>query len=127
MDQGKTRSVVALMQGFSVETTPTSAAKVTSFADHLPSGTAVNVTFLPGSDFADTVAVATRLRGEGFEPVPHIAARSIADAATLDRFLGRLKDEAGVTQVLAVAGGLDAPVGAFASSMDMLATGLFEA
>lgn len=127
MDQGKTRSVVALMQGFSVETTPTSAAKVVSFADHLAPGTTVNVTFLPGSDFADTVAVATRLRGEGFEPVPHIAARSIADAATLDRFLGRLKDEAGVTQVLAVAGGLDAPAGAFASSMDMLATGLFEA
>ncbi|GHD42432.1 methylenetetrahydrofolate reductase [Thalassobaculum fulvum] len=119
--------VVALMRDFSVETTPTSAAKVASFADHLAAGTTVNVTFLPGSDPADTVAVARRLRAEGFEPVPHVAARSLADRATLDRYLGRLGDEAGVTQALVIAGGVDKPVGAFASSMDLLATGLFQA
>ena len=121
------RDVITLVDGFSVETTPASAAKVASFADHLPQGTTVNVTFLPGSDIADTIAVATRLRRAGFEPVPHIAARSIADNAMLDRTLGRLTDEAGVTQALVIAGGLDHPLGAFASSMDLLATGLFEA
>ena len=120
------RDVTALIEGFSVETTPASAAKVASFADHLAPGTTVNVTFLPGSEIADTIAVATRLRREGFEPVPHIAARSVADAAMLDRTLGRLADEAGVTQALTIAGGLDRPVGTFASSMDILATGLFE-
>lgn len=120
------RDVTALMQGFSVETTPASAAKVASFADHLAPGTTVNVTFLPGSDIEDTIAVATRLRREGFEPVPHIAARSLTDSAMLDRTLGRLADAAGVTQVLVIAGGLDRPLGPFASSMDMLVTGLFE-
>lgn len=119
--------VAALLSDWSVETTPASAAKVARFADHLAPGTTVNVTFLPGSDPADTVAVAKRLRAEGFEPVPHVAARSLADRAALDVFLGRLKDEAGVTQVLTVAGGVDKPVGAFASSMDLLATGLFQA
>lgn len=119
--------VVALMRDFSVETTPGSAAKVDRFAEHLAPGTTVNVTFLPGSDPADTVAVATRLRAEGFEPVPHVAARSLPDRAALDRFLGRLATEAGVTQVLAVAGGVDHPAGEFASSMDLLATGLFQA
>ena len=59
--------------------------------------------------------------------VPHVAARSLADAAALDRFLGRLKDDAGVTQALVIAGGLDRPLGAFASSIDLLATGLFQA
>lgn len=120
------RDVIALMQGFSVETTPASAARVASFAEHLAPGTTVNVTFLPGSEIDDTIAVATRLRAEGFEPVPHIAARSVTDAAMLDRTLGRLRDEAGVTQVLTIAGGLERPLGPFASSMDMLATGLFE-
>lgn len=121
------RDVITLIDGFSVETTPASAAKVASFADHLAPGTTVNVTFLPGSAIGDTIAVATRLRAEGFEPVPHIAARSITDAAMLDRTLGRLKDEAGVTQALVIAGGLDRPLGAFTSSMDLLATGLFGA
>lgn len=120
-------AVVALMRGFSVETTPTSAARVRHFGEHLAPGTTVNVTFLPGSEAADTVAVAARLRREGFEPVPHVAARSLPDRATLDRFLGRLKDEAGVTQALVIAGGLDRPLGAFASSLDLLATGLFQA
>lgn len=119
--------IVALMRDFSVETTPNSAAKVARFAEHLAPGTTVNVTFLPGSDPADTVAVARRLRAEGFEPVPHVAARSLADLDALDRFLGRLADEAGVTQALVIAGGLDRPIGAFASSMDLLATGRFQA
>ncbi len=127
MPNATAADVVALLRDWSVETTPTSAAKVNRFADHLAPGAAVNVTFLPGSDPADTVAVSKRLRAEGFEPVPHVAARSLADRAALDSFLGRLKDEAGVTQALVVAGGLDRPVGAFASSMDLLATGLFQA
>ena len=121
------RDVISLIDGFSVETTPASSAKVASFADHLAPGTTVNVTFLPGSAIDDTIAVAARLRREGFEPVPHIAARSIIDSAMLDRTLGRLTDEAGVTQALVIAGGRDRPMGAFASSMDLLATGLFEA
>jgi len=119
--------IVALMRDYSVETTPNSAAKVARFAEHLAPGTTVNVTFLPGSEPADTVAVARRLRAEGFEPVPHVAARSLADLDALDRFLGRLADEAGVTQALVIAGGLDRPLGAFASSMDLLATGRFQA
>ncbi len=118
--------IVALMRGFSVETTPTSASKVGRFADHLAAGTTVNVTFLPGSDPADTVAVARRLRTEGFEPVPHVAARSLTDRAALDRYLGRLADEAGVTQALVIAGGVDRPAGDFASSMHLLETGLFQ-
>lgn len=118
--------VMTLLADFSVETTPTSASKVASFADHLTQGTTVNVTFLAGTEPDDTIAVAARLRREGFEPVPHVAARSITDRNMLDRFLGRLKDEAGVTQALVIAGGLDKPTGAFGSSMDLLETGLFQ-
>ncbi len=126
MAQVSEGAVRALVSGFSVETTPASAAKVAAFGDHLAPGTTVNVTFLPGSEPEETVAVARRLRDEGFEPVPHVAARSIADEAALDRYLGKLVEEAGVTQVLVIAGGMDRPVGVFTSSMDMLSTGAFQ-
>ena len=62
MPNATAADVVALLRDWSVETTPTSAAKVNRFADHLAPGAAVNVTFLPGSDPADTVAVSKRLR-----------------------------------------------------------------
>ena len=115
-----------VMRGFTTEVTPGSAAKIERFSDHLRPGTTVYVTFLPGSDFADTVRVATRLRDEGFEPVPHIAARSMPDRAFLEENLKRLRDEAGVDHVLVIAGGVDRPVGEFTDSMQILETGLLD-
>jgi methylenetetrahydrofolate reductase (NADPH) len=120
------QQIMTFMAGFSAETTPGAAAKIADYRAHLRPGTTVYITFLPGSDFADTVHVAARLAREGFEPVPHIAARSIPDRTYLDRQLARLTQEAGVTQVLAIGGGVSQPVGEFADTMQMLATGLFD-
>ena len=120
------QSVQGLVAGFSTEVTPGSAAKIGSFRDHLREGTTVYITFLPGSDFADTVRVAKRLREEGFEPVPHFAARSIADKTALNDHLSRVVGEAGVDHVLCIAGAVDSPVGDFTDSMQILDTGLFE-
>lgn len=111
---------------WSIEVTPAGAAKVESFGDALAAGTDVNVTFLPGSDPADTAKVAARLRDEGMHPIPHIAARSIHDKAQLDSILKALKAEASVDEVLIIGGGVDKPVGDFASSMDILETGLIQ-
>lgn len=52
--------IQTLVRGFSVETTPGSAAKVDDFGALLPAGTTVNVTQLPGSSVSDTVAVCRR-------------------------------------------------------------------
>lgn len=111
---------------WSIEVTPAGATKVESFGDALAAGTDVNVTFLPGSDPADTAKVAARLRDEGMHPIPHIAARSIHDKAQLDSILKALKAEASVDEVLIIGGGVDKPVGDFASSMDILETGLIQ-
>ncbi|GAB5471502.1 MAG: methylenetetrahydrofolate reductase [Rhodospirillales bacterium] len=118
--------IIDLMRGFTIETTPGSAAKVPDYREHLRPGTMVAVTFLPGSDFADTVKVAKRLRDEGFEPAPHFAARSIASKLEFESNLERVVGEAGVTQVVALAGGVDHPLGPFDSSMALLETGLFD-
>ena len=59
-------------------------------------------------------------------PIPHIAARSIHDKAQLDSILKALKEQASVDEVLIIGGGVDNPVGDFASSMDILETGLIQ-
>jgi methylenetetrahydrofolate reductase (NADPH) len=59
-------------------------------------------------------------------PVPHFAARSIADKAALEDGLRRLADTIELRQVLVIAGGVTTPVGAFADSMQLLETGLFD-
>ena len=111
---------------WSIEVTPAGAGKIESFGDALAPRTDVNVTFLPGSDPADTAKVAARLRDEGMHPIPHIAARSIHDKSQLDSILKALKDQASVDEVLIIGGGVDNPVGDFASSMDILETGLIQ-
>lgn len=118
--------VMALLDGFTTETTPASAAKVADFREHLRPGTVVYITFLPGSNYLDTVAAAKRLREEGMTPVPHFAARSIPDTAMLEDYLARVTGEAGVERVLAIAGAVEKPLGQFTDSMQLLDTGLFD-
>jgi methylenetetrahydrofolate reductase (NADPH) len=120
------QQVVDLLDGFSIETTPGSAAKIPDYREHLRPGTTVAVTFLPGSSYADTVATAKRLRDEGFDPAPHVAARSIASRRDLEDYLKRLQGEAGTTQAVALAGAVDQPLGEFDNSMQLLETGLFD-
>ncbi len=114
------------LSGFTAETTPGAAAKIADFREHLRPGTVVYITFLPGSDFNDTVAVATRLRNEGFIPVPHFAARSISNSKTLNENLARVTAEADVDWVLCIAGAVDKPIGIYSDSMQLLDSGLFD-
>jgi methylenetetrahydrofolate reductase (NADPH) len=97
-----------------------------SFRELLPLGTDVYITSLPGAQYRDTVSLATRLRREGYNPVPHVAARSIVDRASLDDYLARAVGDADVRQVLVIAGAPDKACGEFADSMQLLDTGLFE-
>jgi methylenetetrahydrofolate reductase (NADPH) len=120
------RRIVDFVRGFSIETTPGSALKIPDYRAYLRPGTTVAVTFLPGSDFADTVRTARRLRDEGFEPAPHFAARSIPSRRDFELYLKRLRDEVGVRQVVALGGVMDHPIGEFDSSMQLLETGLFD-
>ena len=118
--------IQAVASDWSIEVTPNGATKIDSFADCLAPGTTVNVTFLPGSDPMDTVAVAQRLHNDGMNPVPHLAARSLKDTDQLDALLSAFTQKAGVSEVLVIGGGVDSPVGQFASSIEVLNTGLIQ-
>lgn len=119
-------AIVAAGQGWSIEVTPPGATKIESFADILASGTTVNVTFLPGTDPKDTADVAARLRDEGMNPVPHIAARSVKSRDQLDGMVKDLTSRAKIEEVLVIGGGVDNPVGDFTSSMEILETGILQ-
>ena len=111
---------------WSIEVTPTGATKIESFRDCLDPGTTVNVTFLPGSDPRDTIAVAERLHNDGMRPVPHLAARSLRDADQLEDLLSAFTARCGVEEVLCIGGGVDDPVGGFTATMQVLETGLIQ-
>ena len=112
--------------GWSIETTPPSAAKIDNFGAILAENTTINITFLPGTDPNDTVNVAKRLRDEGMNPVPHIAARSLKSKEQLAELVADMVARAKVDEVLVIGGGVDKPVGALASSQEVLETGILQ-
>lgn len=118
--------LASFLEGFSIEVMPRTAAKVENFRDLLPSGTRVYIAHIEGTPIDDMVATAKRLSGEGFEIMPHIPARLIRDAAELETWVGRYREEAGVDQALLLAGGATQPAGDLTSSIDMMETGVFE-
>jgi methylenetetrahydrofolate reductase (NADPH) len=113
-------------KNWSIEVTPPGAAKIESFSDILAEGTTVNVTFLPGTDPVETVNVSKRLRDDGMNPVPHIAARSITSKAQLTDLVADMTSRAKVDEVLVIGGGVTNPVGDFTSSMEILETGVLQ-
>lgn len=115
-----------MIEGWSIEVMPRTAAKIEDFRAILPSGTRVYIAHIDGTPIADMVATARRLNEEGFPVMPHIPARSIARKVELEEWLGRYQGEAGVTQALLLGGGVSAPAGEFTSSIDMIETGLFD-
>jgi len=116
--------VRSLTTGFSVEMTPADVRKNPGLCrESLPAGTRVYLTFLPRTPFGDTVKAAISLIEQGMRPVPHIAARGIADTAELDRIVGQLAD-VGVTELLVIAGSLRSPKGTLGDTMAVLRSGV---
>jgi methylenetetrahydrofolate reductase (NADPH) len=116
-----------LMNRFSIEVMPRTAAKIEDFRALLPAGTRVYVAHIEGTSIDDMVATAARLQADGFAAMPHIPARIIADKATFETWLQRYHNEANVTEALVLAGNPSTPQGTLHSSMQLLETGLFDA
>lgn len=115
-----------LLDGFSVEVLPRTVAKIPDLRRLFPAGTRIYVAHVEGTPLDDMVATARRLTAEGFQAMPHIPARLIADRAAFETWLKRYREEAGVTQALVIAGGRKRPVGAYESAIQLLESGLFD-
>ncbi len=119
--------LAALARAASIETSTRNVADVAGYPALLAPGTDVHVTFLAGMPYHHVLSTAVRLRQAGLNPVPHLAARRFASAAALADFVARLRSEPDVRKVLLIAGDSESAAGPFASSVEALESGVFEA
>jgi methylenetetrahydrofolate reductase (NADPH) len=87
--------------------------------DDLPPGSTVTITSSPRFGITRTLEYAELLAGRGFEAVPHLAARDIADRAQLEDVIGRLT-ELGIRDVFVIGGDGQRPHGEFPSAIELV-------
>lgn len=89
----------------------------------LPAGKKVYVSHLPKQTWQQTLDACRAVTGAGFEPVPHIPVRLLDHERTLDSFLDDAVRNAGVHEVLLIAGDYPHVSGPYAAVADVLRTG----
>ena len=119
-------ALVRFLSRASLEITPRQVEKIPLLARHLQPGARVFIALIDPAEVAPQIAAAKALRAAGFEPVPHIPARFVRDAADLDARVGGFAREAGVNTILALGGGVAQPMGTFDSTLQMMTSGVFE-
>lgn len=118
--------VAAFMRGFSLEATRPSPTDIGELSAAAPAGTQVYLSALPKRSFAEAVGHAAAIRTAGYEPIPHLAARSIGSRAILDEFLAQVTRAASVQRVLVIAGDQDKAPGPFSDARDLIESGLLQ-
>lgn len=116
------RRIVEFAHGTSTEISPHDEGLVPELASTLPAGTTVYVAHTPKASIDDVVRIASKVKAAGLNASPHIVARRIESEQVLRTALGRLR-EAGVEQVLLVAGDRNPPAGEFTSTLEILESG----
>ncbi len=110
----------------SIEVSPKQALESADLPTLFPAGTRVYITDV-GTDPAPTlVAAAKRVTELGYNAVPHFASRRLTSRAALEDRIKATTQEAGVTDVLVIGGGLEKQAGDFSSTMEVLDTGFFD-
>lgn len=115
--------IVAFARGASTEISPHDEELLPALVNKLPAGTTVYVAHPPKATLEDVVRVAVKAQSLGFRASPHIAARRVESERALRAAFVELK-EAGVEQVLLVAGDREQPAGRFTSTLEVLDTGV---
>ena len=127
MSNNATNSVISrVLDGYSIEVMPRTAAKIEDFRALLPKGTRVYVAHIEGTPIDDMIATAQRLAADGFTVMPHFPARIIKNEAEFGTWVMRYREEAAVTEALVLGGSPTTPVGVFESSIQLLETGAFQ-
>ena len=120
------KKIVKILKGFSLEITPFVANKIENLSQFIKPSTTIFITFLPGSDYKDTINTAKKIRQEGLNPAPHFAARSIPSKEMLEDYVSRITGEANVKKILIVGGAGKEQIGPYADTISLLETGIFD-
>ena len=110
----------------SIEVSPKEAVTKAAVLTRLPLGTKVFVTSLDHTSTDEMVAAANALHTYGMVPVPHCSVRRYTSVEQFRLMLARLTGEAGVRQILLIAGSDTAPAGPFTSTLDVLRSGAID-
>lgn len=110
----------SLLDGYSFEISAKDAGRLGSIRSHVPAGTLVSITYLPNETDEARIAAAVEARRLGFTPMPHVAARRIPSARSLEQFLGAVSEAAGVDRLFVIAGDLSAPIGPFEDALSVI-------
>ncbi|MDB6091327.1 MAG: methylenetetrahydrofolate reductase [Gammaproteobacteria bacterium] len=119
------RAVVEFAHGASTEISTHDEEMLLTLANKLPAGTPVYVAHTPKATLAEVVQLAIKVQAIGLRASPHIVARRLASEHALKSALSELTD-AGVEQVLLVAGDLEKPLGKFTSTLDIIESGALQ-
>lgn len=118
--------VSLFLRSFSVESLRPDAVDFTALKSTLPPGSQVYLTAVSGRPLSDLMAAATRIRAQGLEPVPHLAARCFASRDELDDTVSRLVTWAGVRRVLVIGGDSERAEGPFVGAIDLIESGVLQ-
>lgn len=118
------QSIARLARTASIEINVHDAVHLAAARALLAPGTRIYVSFLPKQSWDDTLAASRAVRAAGFEPVPHVPARRVSDAATLDRSLGRLVAESGVRELLLISGDYPEAQGPYSEVLQVMRSGV---
>jgi len=93
-----------------------------SFGDqmeHLPDGAEITITASPTLGLDATIEWSEKAAKEGYEIIPHLAARYVEDKEHLDEIATRMT-EVGITDIFVPGGDREDPVGEFESAYELL-------
>ena len=121
------QDVAALARAASVEMTWRDVDQLGTCRSLLPPEAPIFASHLPGQTWRQTLETCVAIRSHGFEPVPHVPVRRLADGATFERLVADLVGEAKVARVLLIAGDSPEAMGPFSATLDALRTGVLPA
>jgi methylenetetrahydrofolate reductase (NADPH) len=113
-----------LIAASSLEISPRELHRAADVAALLPKDSCVYVPSLPGLPLTRTLDAVAAIRAAGLDPVPHVAARRIADRAAFADFLARAVADHGVHRVLLLGGDEPNPRGPYRDSLQVLEEGV---
>ena len=114
-----------LIKDYTIETTPKVYLNKGLLKEYLKKNTWVYITYLPDEDPKNIIETAKKIKDEGFDPVPHLPVRTLKNFTELEKYIGKLADNAGVDKILVI-GGSGIQKGSLGSSIEVLKSGLID-
>lgn len=118
-----------LCRTISLELTPgdlNNAASLKALLKLLPSDTRLFISHLERDSLEKSLELASRTADAGLFAVPHIAARHYRDEDALRQAISSFRSQAGVCEILLLAGDRRRAMGSYQDSLDVLHSGVLE-